>query len=812
MKFTLGWLKDHLDTTSSINEITAALTDLGLEVEHVVNPGEKFQNFTVCQVKEAKQHPNADRLKVCTLEVWPEGPAGKTELVQVVCGAPNARTGLLGIYAPLGAIIPGTGFELKKGVIRGVESFGMLCSEREMQLSDDHEGIIDLPSDTELGAKFTDIYDLNDPVVEIAVTPNRPDALGIRGIARDLAARGLGTLKNVEIARIRGEFQSTIGVKIAATTKSKGCPLFMGRLIRGVKNGPSPYWLQKRLQDIGLRPISILVDVTNYITFEHNRPLHVFDADKVSGDLGIHFAAGGERLTALDGASYDFLPGMMVISDDNGPVSIAGLMGGEATSCTESTVDVFVESALWDPILTAETGRKLKIVSDARYRFERGVDPAFTQDGLELATRMIIDLCGGTPSDIVHDGTVPARALTLQLHTDRVAELLGMEVAIDNQVGFLQRLGFKPQLTGEYIKTQVPSWRPDIGGAIDLVEEIGRMASLTKLQGSPLPALSSRKSGSTLTPLQKREQIARRTLGTLGYNECVTYSFVDQQTAGLFQGNTPLVALENPISSEMDVMRPDLLPGLLKAVVKNQARGNNDLALFEIGPVFYGANPEEQNIQLCGLIVGSIGALSPHTPARDVDVFDAKADMELVLNAIGKGTRFRLARYQKAGFHPVRTGGVFLRPGDPLGWYGEIHPQVKRKLKISGKIVCFSLLLAKIPFPRKAKITREAIKINDLQPIERDFSFIVTNEVEAQAITRAINGSPYREHIESVQIFDEFSGPHAEKQFSSGHKSLAFRVKFYPTENRDQDSFINQLTKDIEHRVAKGTKGTLRQI
>ncbi len=812
MKFTLGWLKDHLESECTINEISEALTDLGLEVEEVENPGEKFQNFTVCKVKEARQHPNADRLKVCTVEVWTEGPAGKTELVEVVCGAPNARTGLVGIFAPLGSIIPGTGLVLKKGKIRGVESCGMLCSEREMQLSDEHDGIIDLPQDTPLGTKFADVYDLNDPVVEIAVTPNRPDALGIRGIARDLAARGLGKLKDVDFPTIKGEFTSSIGIKIDETAKAKECPLFMGRVIKGVKNGPSPHWLQKRLQDIGLRPISTLVDITNYITYEHNRPLHVFDADKVKGDLSVHFANGGETIMALDGETHTFQKGMMIISDANGPESIAGIMGGEATGCTEETVNVFVESALWDPILTAESGRKLKIVSDARYRFERGVDPMFTQKGLDLATRMIIDLCGGTPSEIVYDGEFPDTSKRLELHTNRVEEVLGMQVDVDNQLWFLAKLGFEPQIEGDYIKVQVPSWRPDIGGSIDLVEEIGRMASLTKLQGSPLPLPPAGVTGLTLTPFQKREQIVRRTLGGLGYNECVTYSFVDHETAQYFQGDTPLVALENPISSEMDVMRPDLLPGLLKAVVKNQARGNNDLALFEIGPIFYGPQPEEQYIQVCGLIVGSISSLSPHQLARDVDIYDAKADMEQLLNAIGKGTRFRLVRHQQNGYHPVRTGGVFLRPGDPLGWYGEIHPRVKRNLKINGKVVCFSLLLEKVPFPRKAKITREAIKFNDFQPIERDFSFIVDNKLEAQIIISAINGSPFRQYINAVDIFDEFVGPQAEEQFSDGKKSLAFRVKFYPEDTKGQDDFIKQVTNDIERRVTKVTKGILRQL
>ena len=812
MKFSLGWLKDHLDTECTLDEITDALTDLGLEVENVENPGDVYKDFTVCKVKEAKQHPNADRLKVCTLEVWPDGPDGKTEFVQAVCGAPNARTGLIGIYAPLGSFIPGSGSELKKGVIRGVESFGMLCSEREMELSDEHDGIIDLPSDTPLGAKFSDIFGLNETVVEIAVTPNRPDALGIRGIARDLAARGLGTLKDVDFPTINGEFKSPIGINIDDDAQMAGCPLFMGRMIRGVKNGPSPQWLQKRLKAIGLRPISILVDITNYITYEHNRPLHAFDADKVQGNLRIHFAKGGETITALDGETHEFQKGMMIISDDEGPESIAGLMGGEVTGCTDNTVNVFVESALWDPVLVAETGRKLKITSDARYRFERGVDPAFTQVGLDLATSMILDLCGGIPSDIIYDGKEPTVARSLRIHKDRTEKLIGMEIEIADQVEFLEKLGFKPVLDGDYIKAEVPSWRPDIGGEIDLVEEIGRLASLTRLRGSPLPSPTIKITSSTLTQLQKREQIARRTMANLGYNECVTYSFVDRETAEYFQGNTPLVNLENPISSEMDVMRPDLLPGLLKAVVKNQARGNNDLALFEIGPVFHGPDPEQQNIQVCGVLVGSVDSLSPHAQNRDVDLFDAKADLELLLNAIGKGTRFRLERHQQAGHHPARTGGVFLKPGDPLGWYGELHPKVKRKLKISGKVVCFSLLLEKIPFPRKSKITRDPIRINDLQPIERDFSFIVADQVEASAITKAINGSSYRNQIHSVHIFDEFIGPQAEKQFSSGHKSLAFRIKFYPEESRDQENFINQLTNDIEQRVTKATNGILRQI
>jgi len=813
MKFTLEWLKEHLDTHSSLTDIIETLTDIGLEVEAVEDPTAKFDNFTVCRVQSAVQHPNADRLKLCMVEYWPNGPKGASETLQVVCGAPNAKAGLIGIFAPIGSYIPGTGLNLKKGKIRGQESNGMLCSERELEISDEHDGIIELDASVQLGAKFAKIFNVNDPVIEIAVTPNRPDALGIRGIARDLTARGLGTLKPLTIPQIKGQFKSPIRVLIDEELKAKACPVFMGRVIRGVTNDPSPNWLKNRLKAIGLRPISTLVDVTNYITYELGRPLHVFDADKVVGDLHVHLAAGGEKITALDGNEYFLNQDMIVISDDNGPESIAGVMGGESTGCTEETQNVFIESALWDPISIAETGRKLKINSDARYRFERGVDPQFTEPGLAIATQLILDLCGGEASELVFDGQVPVETKTLNLSINQVNQLVGLEVSTEQQVRILDRLGFNPILNQDEITAHVPSWRPDIGdNAVDLVEEIARIASLTKLTSKPMAQSEMGVTQATLTPLQKREQITRRMLANLGYSECVTYSFVDRKFATLFVDEHDLIDLDNPISSEMDVMRPDLLPGLLKSVAKNQSRGNHNLQLFEVGPVFYGAGPGEQLVQACGVIAGSFNSLSPHAEQREVDVFDAKSDMEQILNMIGPKTQFRLIRHKQIGWHPERTGGIFLKPGEPLGWYGQVHSKVLRAFKIVGPVVGFTLLLDALPFSRKRQVAREPLQASDLQAIERDFSFIVDNKVEAQTINQAVKGSKFRDRINSVQIFDEFSGPAAESQFTKGKKSLAFRVKFYPQENEDIEALIAKLSEDIEQRVTKATKGTLRQI
>jgi phenylalanyl-tRNA synthetase beta chain len=804
MKFTLSWLHDHLETTASLDDILYALTDLGLEVEGVADPATTLGAFRIARVIEAHPHPNADRLRLCRVATYPGGPGTAMEEVQVVCGAPNARTGLVGVFAPVGTFVPGTGVDLKPGVIRGVESNGMLCSERELMLSDSHDGIIELPEDAPLGARFIDYRGLNDPVIHIKVTPNRPDALGVRGIARDLAARGLGTLKPLDVAPVTGSFASPIGVRISADLKARGCPFFAGRMIRGVTNRPSPAWLADRLKAIGLRPISALVDITNFFTFALNRPLHVFDAAKVTGDLRIHAADGGETLLALDGKTYDIAPGMMLISDDHGPESLAGIMGGEASGCTDATTDVFLESAYWDPITIAATGRALKINSDARYRFERGVDPAFTLPGLEAATQMILDLCGGQASEVVLDGAVPDTPRAHRLDTARVISLVGMDIPPAEQRRSLEALGFT--LNGDMATP--PSWRPDVLGEADLIEEVARIASLTKLVGKPLPRVNTGVPKPILTPAQVRERMARRTLAALGYNECVTYSFIDAADAAMFGGGADGVRVDNPISSEMSHLRPDLLPGLLRAAARNQTRGFMDLALMEVGPVFTGGEPGEQHQQATGLLIGAAATRDPHGSRRMVDVYDAKADAEAVLAAIGAPARVQITRKVPTWWHPGRAGVVGLGP-NVLATYGEVHPRVLAAMEIKGPAMAFTILIGNVPLPKVKTPTRPALAISDLQAVERDFAFVVDHGVEALTLVNAAIGAD-KALIADVRVFDQFAGDKAVAQMGAGKKSLAIAVRLQPVERTLTEAEIEAVSAKIIEKVGKATGGVLR--
>mgnify|MGYP006270905929 FL=1 len=796
MKFTLSWLKDHLDTTAGVAEIAEALTDLGLEVEEVHDPAARLAGFTLGKVLEAEQHPDADRLRVCRVET----DRGET---QIICGAPNARAGITAVIAHPGTYVPGIDTTIQVGRIRGVESHGMMCSEREMELSEEHDGIIELASG-EVGERFVDWLAAHDPakvdpVIEIAITPNRPDALGVRGIARDLAARGLGTLKPVESAPVPGAFPSPVGVTIDAEARD-GCPVFAARVIRGVRNGPSPAWLQDRLRAIGLRPISALVDVTNFFTFDRNRPLHVFDAARVSGDLRVHRAAGGETLEALDEKTYSFPDGAVVISDDAGPESIAGIMGGAATGVTEETVDVVLESAFWDHVQIAMTGRALKINSDARYRFERGVDPAYTLPGLEDATRMILDLCGGEASEVVVAGAVPDHARAYRLDPARVRSLVGMDLPEAEQRRTLTALGF----TLEGDMAHVPSWRPDVMGEADLVEEVARIASLTKLEGRPLPRPSPGVTAPVLTPLQRREQAARRALAAAGFNECVTYSFIDAAAARLFGGDDRL-ALENPISSEMTHMRPDVLPGLLQAAARNQARGFSDLALFEIGPAFHGAEPGEQHLQVAGLLVGRAVPRNVHGPARDADAFDAKAAAEDVLAALGAPAGVQVLRGGADWWHPGRHGRVCLGPKKTLGTFGELHPRVLQALDVKGPAVAFTLWPEEIPAPRRAGAARPALAASDLQAVDRDFAFVVDDRVEAAKLVSAARGAD-KTLIEDVQVFDEFAGG----ALGEGRKSLALSVRLQPRETTMTEAEIEAVSARIVEKVKAATGAELR--
>ncbi len=798
MKFTLSWLKTHLDTDASVDEIAETLTDLGLEVEGIENPAERLADFTIGRVLHAEKHPDADKLRVCKVAT-DEGE------LQIICGAPNAREGITVVVAKPGVYVPGIDTTIGVGKIRGIESYGMMASEREMELSDEHDGIIELPSG-EVGERFVDWLAENDPakvdpVIEIAITPNRPDALGVEGIARDLAARGLGTLRTKPIEGVEGQFPCPITVTIDEDTRD-GCPMFAGRLIRGVTNKPSPKWLQDRLRAIGLRPISALVDVTNFFTFDRNRPLHVFDADKVNGGLRVHRAKGDETITALDDKTYRFQPGMIAISDDNGVESIAGIMGGAETGVTEETVNVFLESAYWDHVQIALGGRALKINSDARYRFERGVDPEFTLPGLEAATQMILDLCGGEASDVVIAGEVPKHARAFKLDSARLQSLVGMSIPESEQRQTLTRLGFR--LEGNM--AHVPSWRPDVQGEADLVEEVARIASLTKLEGVPLARVTAGIPKPVMTPKQRREAMARRSAAAMGYNECVTYSFIDSDSAGLFGGGDAATMLENPISSEMSHMRPSLLPGLLQAAARNQARGFMDLALFEVGPVFTGGEPGEQRAEIAGILVGRNGPKDVHGASRAIDVFDAKADAEAILSAIGAPSKVQILRGGEGWWHPGRHGRICLGPKKVLGVFGELHPKVLKALDIKGGAVAFTIWPEEVPLPRKsAGATRAALEISDLQAVERDFAFVVDEGVDALTLINAAAGAD-KGLIESVRVFDEFIGG----SLGEGKKSLAVTVRLQPRGKTLKDADIEAVSKKIVEKVGKATGGALR--
>ncbi len=798
MKFTLSWLKDHLDTAASVDEIAETLTDLGLEVEGIEDRGARLAGFTLGLVTSAEKHPEADRLQVCVVAT----DAGDR---QIICGAPNARAGITVVVAQPGTYVPGIDTTIQVGKIRGIESHGMMCSEREMQLSDEHDGIIELPSGA-VGTRFVDWLAANDPakvdpVIEIAITPNRPDALGVRGIARDLAARGLGVLKPLAPVEIAAGFASPITVSIDDDTLD-GCPLFTGRVVRGVRNGPSPAWLQDRLKAIGLRPISALVDITNFFTFDQCRPLHVFDADKVAGGaLRVHRAQGGEAILALDDKQYSLQAGQMVISDANGPASIAGIMGGAATGCGDATVNVFLESAYWDHVEIAGTGRALKINSDARYRFERGVDPAYTPVGLDRAAEMIVALCGGEISEMVVAGAVPDHARAYRLDTDRVQSLVGMTIAPETQRQSLTALGFR--IDGDM--AHVPSWRPDVQGSADLVEEVARIASLTRLQGRPLPRPQAGVPAPILTAAQKGERSARRTCAALGYNECVTYSFIDEGSAVLFGADAAAARLENPISSEMSHMRPDLLPGLLQAAARNQARGQNELALFEVGTAFSGGEPGEQHTQVTGLLVGATGPKDVHGAARPVDLFDAKADAEAVLAALGAPARLQVLRGGDSWWHPGRHGRLCLGPKKMLGVFGALHPKVLDRMGVKGPAVAFTVWPAAVPAPRKAGATRAALHLAQYQAVERDFAFVVDTSVAAGALVAAAAGAD-KGLIETVRVFDEFIGG----SLGDGKKSLAITVRMQPGDRTLTDEDIEQVSARVVEKVSKATGGVLR--
>ncbi len=800
MKFTLSWLKDHLETDASLDTIVETLIRIGLEVDTVVDPGAKLAPFRVAHVVAAEQHPDADRLRVCTVDTG-EGQ------VQVVCGAPNARAGMKGVFAAAGTYVPGIDIELKKTKIRGVESNGMLVSEREMGLSDEHDGIIELPDDAPVGEPFAGMLGLDDPVIDIELTPNRPDCTGVRGIARDLAAAGLGNLKPFDIAApVEGAYDSPVAWAIA--DDGNACDYVVGRHFRGVTNRPSPAWMQDRLRAIGLRPISALVDVTNYVSIDLGRPLHVFDAAKLRSDtLTMRRAREGEEFMALVEREYTLDAEMTVIGDGHKAEALAGVMGGLDSSCTEDTTDVFLEVALFDPVSVATTGRKLAIESDARYRFERGLDPESAEWGADVAARMILELCGGEVSVPVRAGTMPDWPRSIELRADRVATLGGVEISADRQVEILEGLGFETARDGDTITAAVPPWRPDVHGEPDLVEEITRIHGFDEIAPVSLDRNTALPTAA-ITPTQLRTSRVRRALAAQGLDEAVTWSFMGRAHAELFADDAvsmDALMLANPISSELDAMRPSILGNLLLAAGRNADRGFADLGLFELGPAYRDASPDGQLLVAAGVRHGNAHPSHWSGSARAADALDAKADALAALDAAGAPTaNLQVSRDAPAWYHPGRSGGLRLGK-NVLAWFGEIHPGVLRKLDVRGPAIGFEVFLDALPDRKDKSAARPPLHLSALQPVRRDFAFLVDSDIEAGNLIRAARGAE-RELISGVELFDVYEG----KNIEDGKKSLAIQVTLQPVEATLTDEEIDAIAAKIVAAVEKATGGSLR--
>ena len=778
MKFTLSWLKEHLETEAGLDEIVDTLTRIGLEVEGVENEADRLAPFVVAEVLTAAPHPQADKLQVLTVN------AGTGEAVQIVCGAPNARAGLKGVFGAPGAYVPGSDLILKVAAIRGVESRGMMCSVRELELGDEHDGIIELAADAPVGAPFAAYAGLDDPVIDVSVTPNRQDAMGVHGIARDLAAAGLGTLKGVHVPAIAGEFPCPIEIR---TDDPEGCPAFYGRVVRGVANGASPAWLQQRLKAVGQRPISALVDMTNYIMLSYGRPLHVYDLARLDGAIVARRAAEGEEVLALNGKTYRLDPSMTVIADDKGVHDIGGIMGGEHSGVTEATTDILIECAYFDPEHIALTGQKLGLFSDARSRFERGVDPQFVEDGLQIATAMAIDLAGGTPSQIVRAGLAPDPRKVVDYDPARCEGLAGIAVPEDRQAEILQRLGFT--VTRDTLwRIAVPSWRRDVEGAADIVEEVIRIFGIDQVPSTPLPRAPGF-ARPTATAEQLIERKARRTAAARGLNEAVTWSFVSEAEAARFGGAAWI--LTNPISEEMKAMRPSLLPGLLAATARNIARGAEDVRLFEVGRRYLG-DAEHATIGL--VLAGKSGRHWRAAGAGGYDALDAKAEALAILAAAGAPVdNLQVLAPASEAYHPGQSGRLCLGPKTVLAEFGTLHPRIARAFDIAGAAVAAEIFLDAIPQRRGgAGHMRSAYAPPLLQAVKRDFAFVIPADLPADQLLRAVRGAD-KAAIAGVSLFDIFSGPGVPE----GHKSLAVEVTLQPGEK----SFAEEELKAISGRI-----------
>ncbi|MEX2741342.1 phenylalanine--tRNA ligase subunit beta [Rhizobium mongolense] len=806
MKFTLSWLKDHLETDATLDEICTRLTMIGLEVEDVDDKA-AFRPFIIAKVLSAEKHPQADRLKVLSVDT------GKGAPIQVVCGAPNARAGLVGAFAASGTYVPDIDVTLSVGNIRGVESHGMMCSEKELMISDNHEGIIDLPEDAPIGTSYAAYAHLDDPVIEINLTPNRPDCTSIYGIARDLAASGLGTLKTRPAPSFAIEGETPVKVKLDLDDE-KLCPGFALRLVRGVRNGPSPRWMQQRLLAIGLRPINALVDITNYMTFDQGRPMHVFDAAKVSGNLTVRRAREGETVLALDQREYKLGPNNVVIADADGIESIGGIMGGEHSGCDENTTDVLIECALWDPMNIAKSGRGLGIITDARYRFERGVDPEYMVPGLERTTELVLELCGGTPAKADVVGYKGYQPKIVDFPYWEVRRLTGLEVSTEESKDILTRLGFVVSGSGENVSVAVPSWRPDVGGKADLVEEVMRIHGVDNIKPAPLESHAA-VNGKILTTLQIRTRMAKRALASRGMLEAVTWSFISQEQAKLFGGGSPALKLANPIAAEMSDMRPSLLPGLLMAAQRNADKGYGDVAIFEVSGTYENDRPEGQRRVAGGIRRGTASLTGSgrmwsnnlKSGGKPVDVFDAKADALAVIEACGLPMgNIQIEQGGPEWYHPGRSGTIKMGPKVVLGYFGEFHPLTLEALDVSGALCGFEVYIDAMPEPKKkATRTKPALELSPFQAVKRDFAFVVDKGVEAGAILKAASGAD-RKLVTGVNVFDIFEGG----SLGEGKKSVAIEVQIQPVERTLTDEDFEALTQKIVASVTKFTGGVLR--
>ncbi len=771
MKFSLEWLKQHLDTEASAQEIAYKLTAIGLEVEDVSNPTEALAPFRVAKVLTAEKHPQADKLQVLTVDAGTGGP------IQVVCGAPNARAGILGVFGPPGAYVPGSDLTLKVAAIRGVESRGMMCSSRELELGDDHSGIIELPEDAPVGTAFTAYAGLDDPVFDVNVTPNRQDAMGVRGIARDLAAAGIGTLKPFAVPQIEGAFPCPVPIRIE---DPDGCPAFFGRAIKGVNNGASPEWMQRRLKSGGQRPISALVDITNYVMLDHGRPAHAYDIAKLRGGLTARPAKAGEKVLALNEKEYTLEPFMTVIADDRQVHDIGGIMGGEDSGVSAETTDVMLEIAYFTPERIAQTGQALGLTSDARSRFERGVDPAFLDQGLAILTGLILDICGGEASAALRVGHPPVEQRTITFDFGRTKALGGIDVPEQRQREILVSLGF--EVSGSEVS--VPTWRRDVEGPADLVEEVARITGYDQVPSTPLdraPGVAK----PTATRSQLIERRVRRAAAARGLDEAVTWSFISEAEAQAFGGAAWRLA--NPISEDMKVMRPSLLPGLISAARRNLDRGASSVRLFEIGRRYL-AEAEHPTL---GLLLA--GERRPRRwqsgTAQDFDPFDAKAEVMALLDAAGAPVA-NLQVIPDAGptWHPGRSAKLGLGPKTIVAAFGELHPSLTRSLDAPGGAIAAEIYLDAIPAPRSSGHARSAYAPPPLQPVMRDFAFIVPADVPADNLLRAIRGAD-KTAITAVRLFDRFE--------TTEGLSLAFEVTLQPVEKSFTDEQIAEISQRI---------------